>query len=263
MADDYFDAKLALNPTTGNVVAGASALVYAADDLSFVTPLAITDLQGIPLAALIASPTGVYPPFKVADEPEKVLAKSGTMITPLTSVNGSKGPKGDPGDAGTGLPAPGGLANGSVPVVQNGAWTTIIGGAGGSAREIQLQATSTQIQWRYVGDSAWTNLVALTDLTGKPGAPGSNGDSVQMRVNNGYFQYKLTKDSTWTNLIAVSEIGGGGAGFVEWTGTAWPGRPSTSAAVMYVSTKDKLAPMPSSMLTGDMWIRHPDAVEAL
>ncbi len=100
MADDYFDAKLALNPETGNVVAGASALVYAISDTSFTTPLTITDLQGIPLGALIASPTGIYPPFIVTTGEQKVLAVSGSMRTPLTSVEGSRGPQGEPGDPG-------------------------------------------------------------------------------------------------------------------------------------------------------------------
>ena len=95
---DYFEAKLALNPDTGAPVAGAEADVYAFDDVAFTTPLAITDMADVPLAKLIASPTGIYPPFKVAGEPTRVLAKSGPMVTPLTSVEGSKGDKGDPGD---------------------------------------------------------------------------------------------------------------------------------------------------------------------
>lgn len=210
MADDYFDAKLALNPATGNPVAGAIAQVFALSDTGFVNPLPITDMQGVPMVNLIASVTGVYPPFMVAGEPQRVVAKSGNIVTPLTSAKGAKGDKGDdgePGAPGIGLPEALTLPDGSVPVVEGGVWTTRIG-PGGGGREIQLRATSTYIQWRYVGDAAWTNLVALSSLQGAPGQNGTdgvNGASVQMRVNGGYFQYKLTTDTTWTNLVAVGD----------------------------------------------------------
>ena len=113
MADDYFDVKLALNPETGNTVPGAVAQVYAADDTSFTSPLAITDLTGVPLGALIASPTGIYPAFRVVSGLQRVVAKSGPLITPITSAEGSRGPKGDPGDAGSGVD-PSGSAPGQV-----------------------------------------------------------------------------------------------------------------------------------------------------
>jgi len=40
---------------------------------------------------------------------------------------------------------------------------------GADGREIELQTSDTHIQWRYVGDTLWTNLVALADLKGEPG----------------------------------------------------------------------------------------------
>lgn len=46
------------------------------------------------------------------------------------------------------------------------------GGGGGSdtpgkdGREIQIQNNGTAIQWRYVGDVSWTDLVQLSDITG-------------------------------------------------------------------------------------------------
>lgn len=48
---------------------------------------------------------------------------------------------------------------------------TITGGSGdgGDAREIELQNDGTYIQWRYVGDEKWTNLVVLSDITGADG----------------------------------------------------------------------------------------------
>lgn len=55
---------------------------------------------------------------------------------------------------------------------------TITGGSGGGtdAREIELQNDGTYIQWRYVDDLSWTNLVALEDITGPQGEPGIQGE---------------------------------------------------------------------------------------
>lgn len=47
------------------------------------------------------------------------------------------------------------------------------GAPGDDGREIELQKSATHIQWRYVGDPTWTNLVALSDLKGDPGDPAS------------------------------------------------------------------------------------------
>lgn len=53
---------------------------------------------------------------------------------------------------------------------------TIAGGSGGSdAREIELQKSGTAIQWRYTGDSEWTDLVTLAEITGPAGSPGPQG----------------------------------------------------------------------------------------
>ena len=52
----------------------------------------------------------------------------------------------------------------------------ITGGSGGSdAREIELQKSGTAIQWRYAGDSEWTDLVTLAEITGPAGIPGPQG----------------------------------------------------------------------------------------
>lgn len=43
------------------------------------------------------------------------------------------------------------------------------GADGDDGREIELQKSATHIQWRYVGETSWTNLVALADIKGDPG----------------------------------------------------------------------------------------------
>lgn len=57
----------------------------------------------------------------------------------------------------------------------------IRGGSGGGAdaREIELQKSATAIQWRYIGDETWNDLVALAEITGaqgEQGIPGSKGE---------------------------------------------------------------------------------------
>lgn len=73
-----------------------------------------------------------------------------------------------------------GIAVGSIPEApedgktygrKDGDWAEITGGdAGNDGREVELQKSATHIQWRYVGDPTWNNLVALTDITGPAGA---------------------------------------------------------------------------------------------
>ena len=49
-------------------------------------------------------------------------------------------------------------------------------GSGQNAREIELQKSETHIQWRYVGEEVWRDLVALNDIKGDAGAKGDKGD---------------------------------------------------------------------------------------
>jgi hypothetical protein len=77
-----------------------------------------------------------------------------------TSSGSLLGPTGSTGSAGT---------NGT-----NG--TNGSDGADGiDGREIELQNNETAIQWRYVGDVSWTDLVLLTDITGPQGDTGDQG----------------------------------------------------------------------------------------
>lgn len=52
------------------------------------------------------------------------------------------------------------------------------GTPGTDGREIELKANDTHIQWRYVGDETWTNLVDLSTLKG------ANGKAATIRVGN-------------------------------------------------------------------------------
>lgn len=50
------------------------------------------------------------------------------------------------------------------------------GTPGKDGREIELQNNGKAIQWRYVGDNAWTDLVQLSALKGEKGDKGDKGD---------------------------------------------------------------------------------------
>jgi hypothetical protein len=80
---------------------------------------------------------------------------------------------------------------------------------GNDGREIQLQSGETHIQWRYVGDAAWTNLVALSELTG------ADGREVELQASATHIQWRYSGTASWTNLVALSEIAGGGADAVQ------------------------------------------------
>ena len=49
------------------------------------------------------------------------------------------------------------------------------GTPGKDGREIQIQNNGTAIQWRYVGDVSWTDLVQLSEITGPAGPQGEQG----------------------------------------------------------------------------------------
>ena len=65
------------------------------------------------------------------------------------------------------------------------------GGGGGTpgkdGREIEIQNNGTAIQWRYVGDELWTDLVQLSDLKGPKGDPGEDGTTPTIGENGNWY----------------------------------------------------------------------------
>jgi len=53
--------------------------------------------------------------------------------------------------------------------------TGAAGADGADGREVEIQNSGTQIQWRYVGDVSWTNIVSIATITGPTGETGSTG----------------------------------------------------------------------------------------
>lgn len=64
------------------------------------------------------------------------------------------------------------------------------GGGGGTpgkdGREIEIRNNGTAIQWRYVGDESWTDLVQLSEITGPKGDPGDNGITPHIGENGNW-----------------------------------------------------------------------------
>ena len=75
------------------------------------------------------------------------------------------------------------------------------GAPGEDGREVELRTSGGYIQWRYVGDASWLNLIATSTLTGE------DGESPELRNSGDFVQWRLPSGS-WSNLIAISEITG-------------------------------------------------------
>lgn len=61
------------------------------------------------------------------------------------------------------------------------------GTPGKDGREIEIQNNGTAIQWRYVGDEEWTDLVQLSEITGPKGDPGDNGITPHIGENGNWY----------------------------------------------------------------------------
>lgn len=79
------------------------------------------------------------------------------------------------------------------------------GTPGADGREVALRASGGYIQWQYVGETSWTNLIALSELTGEPGA---DGREIEIRSSGTYIQWRYVGETSWTNIVALSALKG-------------------------------------------------------
>lgn len=70
---------------------------------------------------------------------------------------------------------------------------------------IELRVSDGKIQWKYDFESAWTDLVALSTLTGPTG---EDGKAVMFRLNEGYIQWQREGDSSWNSLFDIDSLQG-------------------------------------------------------
>ena len=85
---------------------------------------------------------------------------------------------------------------------------------GTDGKEVEMQVASGFIQWRYVGDTVWKDLVSLATLTGPTGpagvdgTDGTDGREVEMQSAGGFIQWRYVGDASWTNLVDLSTMTG-------------------------------------------------------
>lgn len=95
------------------------------------------------------------------------------------------------------------------------------GADGADGKEVEFQVSATHIQWRYVGDATWVDLIALSAITGADGAPGApgadgadgtngtngaDGREIELQTSGTWLQYRYVGDSSWTNLFDFSGL---------------------------------------------------------
>jgi hypothetical protein len=129
------------------------------------------------------------------------------------------------------------------------------GSPGADGREVELQTTETHVQWRYEGESEWTDLVALSAITGPQGiqgetgltgAAGADGREVELRKTETHVQWRYEDEAEWTDLVALSEI----TGPQGQTGNQGPAGPANELTIGTVTT-GAAGSSADATLTGD------------
>ena len=103
------------------------------------------------------------------------------------------------------------------------------GSNGTNGREVELQVTATHVQWRYVGDSTWNNLVALSAITGPQGPQGPATIAIgTVTTGAAGSSATVTNSGTSSNVVLDFSIpqGAGGTAGVSWQSV--PMSPSAS-----------------------------------
>lgn len=86
MTDYSFDPIPVIDPASGTPLRNLIGQVYAPTDTSFVTPLTVKDLTGLPMSGVAVGDLYVSVAFRVTDQ-KKVVWKSGGYIIPMTSTD--------------------------------------------------------------------------------------------------------------------------------------------------------------------------------
>ena len=112
------------------------------------------------------------------------------------------------------------------------------GGGGGivDGKEVELRATATHLQWKYLESLTWTDLIALSELKGAdgvdgtngvdgaPGAPGADGvdgaDGVGVPIGGLTGQVLKKLSNTDFDFVWSTESGGSGGETIELRATA-------------------------------------------
>ncbi len=94
-------------------------------------------------------------------------------------------------------------------------------------RNIEMQEGLTHIQWKYVEDENWIDLIAIDELKGEPGIPGQPGDDglngreIELQKGDTHIQWKYfdMPSNAWIDLVALEDLKGDpGTGGGDFTG---------------------------------------------
>lgn len=83
------------------------------------------------------------------------------------------------------------------------------GDPGTDGREVEVQKSLTHVQWRYVGDATWTDLVALADIIGPQGETGATGDTGAKGDTGDAGPNTISSSTTVTGLSGVLKVSAG------------------------------------------------------
>jgi len=90
------------------------------------------------------------------------------------------------------------------------------GAPGNDGRAVELQKSATHVQWRYVGDFEWIDLIPLAEIAGSDGVDGTNGtdgtngndgEEVALQATTTHIQWRLG-DGVWQDLVALADLKG-------------------------------------------------------
>lgn len=128
--------------------------------------------------------------------------------------------------------------------------------------EVELQTTATHIQWKLASESEWTNLIALSELTGE------QGPNIELQTSGGFIQWRVEgSGDEWEDLVSLTAITGPPPGLSVGTVTTLdPGQDATvgidgSPASGY--TLDFGIPRGSGMIPADEAVTRPKMITYL
>lgn len=118
----------------------------------------------------------------------------------LLALDEVKGAKGDPNTLSIGTVQGGTNAGATITGTAPNQILNLTLPKGDTGSNIELQKTTTHVQWRVVGGT-WANLIPLSDLKGE------QGDNISMQKTATHIQWRLGTGA-WTNLVPLTELKG-------------------------------------------------------
>lgn len=123
---------------------------------------------------------------------------------------------------------------------------SLIPGEGLDGREIEMRATATELQWRYVGSPVWNALLQLATLQG------NDGKDVEMRVTGEKLQWR-SGEGAWVDLLELGDLTANAVPAGGATGQVLAKSSSADGAVEWRTIKDGGVPEFRTTATHLQW----------